>query len=144
MHDTNTGGQPQSEFGKALHDINGILKSGTELPGLATGLVNLVRANMEYQTVELQLQAVLVRREMIMRQFDSLDNFIRKAYEERAAILALGEKYIRKGVRRKNYDQVYAGLQIIKAVLMINPFNRQGPEPGKFSTISDAFAAKLL
>jgi hypothetical protein len=127
------------DFVRALDDINGIMSNAGQLAGLGNSLVNLHNSQQEYKRVQHQLQTVIIQREVIMRIFDTVDDFIRVAYEERADVLKKADILIREGLKKKKQDKVLVGLQIIKAVLLTNPFNKT-----TIDLISHQAASELL
>jgi hypothetical protein len=110
------------KFRALLEDTGQVLQHADKLLPVAESVSRVINAAKDYQTVMLQLEVVKVKREIILREFESIDRVVDKIFNERDKMLTYGNELIERGIKKNNPASIEAGLQVIKLVLVSNPF----------------------
>lgn len=110
------------KFRALLEDTGQVLQHADKLLPVAESVSRVINAAKDYQTVMLQLEVVKVKREIILREFESIDRVVDKIFNERDKMLNHGNELIERGIKKNNPASIEAGLQVIKLVLVSNPF----------------------
>lgn len=112
----------REKFSALLEDTGQFLQHADKLVPVIESVSGMIKTAKDYQTVMLQLEVVRVKREIILREFDSIDRVVDKIFNERDLMLRQGNELIERGLKKNNMASVDTGLQIVKLVLISNPF----------------------
>lgn len=112
----------REKFNALMQDTGLFLQNADKLVPLAKSVTEMIHAAKEYEAVVQQLEVVKIKRDLILREFESIDRAVDKIFNEREKTLKQGNDYIEWGLKKNNPTYVETGLQIIKLVLLSNPF----------------------
>lgn len=121
-----------------------VVDNSDKLIPMAQTAIQVVDSLTRYQVSKTELEVVKVKRSIIIDHFKETEMFIRLAFQERDTILKMANDYINHGIKENKPELISAGLELIKAIILANPYDAVEKSSAVLKEKLAAFESKLI